>query len=69
MAIKSFSIRVDEDMLNKRHMVADDEGHSANSQVLVLIKGPWKNRPGRKEKAALNWGGLFLPAAAARWEN
>ena len=38
MAIKSFSIRIDETMLNKLHVVADYEGRSANSQVLVLIR-------------------------------
>ena len=38
MAIKSFSIRIDEEMLNKLHVVADYEGRSANSQVLILIR-------------------------------
>ena len=38
MAIKSFSIRIDEEMLDKLHVVADYEGRSANSQVLVLIR-------------------------------
>ena len=39
MAIKSLSIRIDEEMLNKLHVVADYEGRSANSQILVLIRG------------------------------
>ena len=38
MAIKSLSIRIDEEMLNKLHYVADYSGRSANSQILVLIR-------------------------------
>lgn len=38
MAIKSLSIRIDENMLHKLHVVADYEGRSANSQILVLIR-------------------------------
>ena len=38
MAIKSLSIRIDEEMLNKLHMVADYEGRSANIQILILIR-------------------------------
>ena len=38
MAVKSFSIRIDEEMLNKRHIVADYEGRSSNSQILILIR-------------------------------
>ena len=38
MATKSLSIRIDEEMLNKLHVVADYEGRSANSQVLILIR-------------------------------
>ena len=38
MAIKSLSIRIDEQMLDKLHMVADYEGRSANSQILILIR-------------------------------
>lgn len=38
MAVKSLSIRIDEDMLNKIHVVSDYEGRSANSQILVLIR-------------------------------
>lgn len=36
--IKSLSIRIDEDTLNKLHVVADYEGRSANSQILILIR-------------------------------
>ncbi len=38
MAIKSLSIRIDETMLDKLHVVADYEGRSANSQIIVLIR-------------------------------
>lgn len=38
MAIKSLSIRIDEEMLNKLHAVADYEGRSANSQIIILIR-------------------------------
>jgi len=38
MAIKSVSIRIEEEMLNKIGYVADYEGRSVNSHVLVLRK-------------------------------
>ena len=38
MAIKSVSIRIEEEMLNKIAYIADYEGRSVNSQVLVLIR-------------------------------
>ncbi len=38
MAVKNLSIRIDEEMLEKLHYVADYEGRSANSQALVLIR-------------------------------
>lgn len=38
MAIKSLSIRIDEKMLDKLHVIADYEGRSANSQILILIR-------------------------------
>lgn len=38
MAIKSLSIRIDDAVLNKLHVVADYEGRSANSQILILIR-------------------------------
>ena len=38
MATKSLSIRIDDEMLNKLHVVADYEGRSANSQILILIR-------------------------------
>ncbi len=36
--MKSLSIRIDEKMLDKLHYVADYEGRSANSQVVVLVR-------------------------------
>jgi len=38
MATKSLSIRIDETMLHKLHVLADYEGRSANSQILILIR-------------------------------
>ena len=36
--MKSLSIRIEEEMLDKLHVIADYEGRSANSQILVLIR-------------------------------
>ncbi|MBQ6116692.1 MAG: hypothetical protein IJL08_05125 [Oscillospiraceae bacterium] len=36
--MKSLSIRIDETLLHKLHVVADYEGRSANSQILILIR-------------------------------
>ena len=38
MAIKSVSIRIEEEMLEKLGYVADYEGRSVNSHILVLIR-------------------------------
>lgn len=38
MAIKSVSIRIEEEMLRKIGYVADYEGRSVNSHILVLIR-------------------------------
>lgn len=38
MAVKSVSIRIEEEMLKKLAYVADYEGRSVNSHVLVLIR-------------------------------
>ena len=38
MAIKSVSIRIEEELLNIIAYIADYEGRSVNSQVLVLIR-------------------------------
>lgn len=38
MAVRSVSIRIEEEMLEKLGYVADYEGRSINSHVLVLIR-------------------------------
>lgn len=38
MAIKSFSIRIDEELLDKLHIISDYEGRSANRQTIMLIR-------------------------------
>lgn len=38
MGIKSLSIRIEEEMLEKLSYVAEYEGRSANSHILVLIR-------------------------------
>ena len=38
MAIKSISFRLDENLLKKLHYIADYEGRSANSQVMILVR-------------------------------
>lgn len=38
MAIKNVSIRIEEEMLEKLGFVADYEGRSINSHILVLIR-------------------------------
>lgn len=43
MAIKSVSIRIEEEMLKKISHVAEYEGRSVNSHILVLIRNSIKN--------------------------
>lgn len=38
MAIKSVSVRIEEEMLKKLAFVAEYEGRSVNSHILVLIR-------------------------------
>ncbi|MDE6598667.1 MAG: Arc family DNA-binding protein [Oscillospiraceae bacterium] len=38
MAVKSVSIRIEEEMLQKIAYVADYEGRSVNSHILVLVR-------------------------------
>ena len=38
MAVKSVSVRIEEEMLHKIGYIADYEGRSVNSHVLVLIR-------------------------------
>lgn len=42
MAIKSVSIRIEEEMLNKIAYVASYEGRSINSHVLILVRNSIK---------------------------
>ena len=39
MAVKSLSIRIEDEMLHKLHVISAYEGRSANSQILILIWG------------------------------
>lgn len=43
MSVKSVSIRIEEEMLDKIAYIADYEGRSINSQVLILIRENIKN--------------------------
>ena len=36
--VKSLSIRIDNELLHKLHVMADYEGRSANSQILFLVR-------------------------------
>jgi len=54
MATKSLSIRIDEELLNKLHVVADYEGRSANSQILILIRNCVEEYEKTHEKIKLN---------------
>ena len=38
MAVKSVSIRIEEEMMEKLGYVAEYEGRSLNSQILVLVR-------------------------------
>lgn len=38
MAIKNLSIRIEDDLLHKLHVVANYEARSANSQIICLIR-------------------------------
>ena len=50
MAIKSLSIRIEENMLHKLHIVADYEGRSANAQILILIRDAIEQYEGKHGK-------------------
>lgn len=54
MAIKSLSIRIDENMLDKLHVLADYEGRSANSQILILIRDAVEKYEEKHGKIELN---------------
>lgn len=36
--IRNLTVRIDDEMLDKLHIISDYEGRSANSQVLILIR-------------------------------
>ena len=38
MSTKSYSVRIDKEMLDKLHIVANYEGRSANSQICILVR-------------------------------
>lgn len=38
MSNKNFSLRIDSEMLDKLHYIADYEGRSANSQINIIIR-------------------------------
>jgi len=38
MAIKSVSIRIDSEVLDRLHRAAEYDGRSVNSQILILIR-------------------------------
>ena len=38
MAIRSLTIRIEDQLLDKLHVVADYEARSVNGQVLILIR-------------------------------
>ena len=46
MAVKSVSIRIEEEMLEKLGFVAEYEGRSLNSHILVLIRNSIKEHEG-----------------------
>lgn len=57
MAVKSVSIRMEEEMLHKLSFVADYEGRSLNSHILVLIREnirQFEERNGEITKAELS---------------
>ena len=53
MAIKAISVRIDETMLDKLHVIADYEGRSANSQILILIRDCIEQYEGRHGEIAV----------------
>ena len=38
MAIKSLTVRLDEEILHKFHVMADYDGRSANGEAVILIR-------------------------------
>ena len=38
MSVKSLSVRINKEMLDKLHYVADYEARSANGQIIILVR-------------------------------
>lgn len=53
MAVKSVPIRIEEEMLQKIACVADYEGWSISSQILVLVRNSVKEFEEKNSKIAL----------------
>lgn len=51
---KGYTIRIDEDLLHKLHIVAGYEGRSANSEILILIRDAVEAYEARHGKIELN---------------
>ena len=54
MSIKGLTVRIDEELLHKLHIVADYEGRSANSQILILIRDAVEAYEARHGKSQLD---------------
>ena len=54
MAVKSLSIRIEDEMLHKLHVVSNYEGRSANSQILILIRDAVEAYEAKHGKIELN---------------
>lgn len=53
--LKSYSVRIDEQLLHKLHIISAYEGRSANSQIVILIRDAveaYEARHGRIELEA-----------------
>ena len=55
MATKSLSIRIDEKMLNKLHVIADYEQRSANSEILILIRDAIEDFEAKHGEIKFDW--------------
>lgn len=53
MAVKSVSIRIEQEMLQKLAYVADYEGRSINSHILVLVRNSIKEFEEKNGKISL----------------
>ena len=53
MAVKSVSIRIEEEMLRKLAYIAEYEGRSVNSHILVLVRNAIKAF--ESENGAIEW--------------